>query len=180
MRHALALFVLFGLSACGPVFFIEAEIPRVCKAFQGETFPGVPVPTPDVPYTAPPLDFDFGTTLDELRLEGLETEIRISSMRLTAAGGLPNLDFLNTVNVNLLPPGGSSLAPLPVVDYARAAGASSSTSIELGEVDIMDVYEYIRSGQFSVQITFLGTIPTSDWSLDVRPCLYARGKFQYL
>jgi hypothetical protein len=179
MNRLFFALALVSSTACGPVFFVEADFPEVCKTFPNQQFSAAPPGVADL--TFPPLNFDFSNQIPSLfngdRLTGT---LNVLSMTLTLKSGAADLSFVDKAHMDLVPPANSSLQPLTVVNYTKDPNAPPPTSINLVDPSQPDVFPFVIGGAFSGSIEVAGSLPQVAWSADIRICVSASGKFQYL
>src|SRR5262249_22120268 len=106
--------------------------------------------------------------------------LKVLSMTLTVTSGASDLSFVDKAHMDLLPPANSNLQPLTVVNYTKDPNAPPPTSINLVDPSQPDVFSFVLAGAFSGAIEVAGSLPQVAWSADVRICISASGKFQYL
>lgn len=173
LKRTLLSALLLATSGCGDLLFLEVEQPEVCKTLPEQVFAGS--------QTSMTLTVNIGQELQGLGFdspEGIEPFVSLKRARLVARQGIDNFDFLDSVRIRLLPPEGSSQAPLTAVDYTRT-GPTGST-LELPGSEELDVSGYISQETVRLEASFSGRMPPEQWSMDMQVCLYGRARVDYL
>lgn len=159
----------------GDILFAELEIPSLCTSIPGQTFPGAPIA---VAGTATfPNEFDVGNTLSDFGNLG-QVEARALFFDITAKSGVQDFGFVDQVQLKVLPAPNSTLLPVQLVDYK--AGAQPPSNNMHWAVNSPDMMGYLKEPPLRFETTFTGTLPTVDWSFDIRLCIFMKARIDYL
>ena len=163
------------LSSC---FYVEAEEPSVCKTVTDQSFPGTATGgTYDV---AQDFNYDFGNEL-VLTFNGkqVDTTAQALSVTLTAKSGVSDFWFIHQADITLVDPTGAN-PDVHVLAYTKDPSAPSSAILVVQGGDRIDITKYLQGGAITVRIHFNGTAPQTDFTADVKTCVYAKVHYQYL
>jgi hypothetical protein len=170
---ALALSPLL-LSSC---FYVEAEEPSVCKTVLDQSFPGSPLGgSYDV---SQEFSYDFGNEI-VLSFNGhtVDTNARALNVTLTAKSGISDFSFIDSADATLTAPGQPDIQ---IVTYTKPAGSTPSATLVIqGGSDNIDITNYLKNGTIGVRLHFAGSAPPSNFTADVKTCVYAKVKYNYL
>jgi hypothetical protein len=100
--------------------------------------------------------------IDEL---GSGAGITLDWLRLTPGPGIADFGFVQRVEIDLAAEGAPSLRLLEVADVAGSASVDAS-----GEPDA-DLRAYLDSEEPALEVTFLGQVPATPWSVTLDACL---------
>ena len=140
---------------------VQADLPPVCGSVSVD-FPAVAAPTRAL---SVPVEqtFDLGGGIDLSPI----TDLRIDSGTVQAGDG-SDLSFVQSLQIAVMPPPGSALPELPLLDWTAAAGAPV-TRIDLPAAS-RDLHPYLGSQGLSLRLRATGSPPPYDWSLLVELC----------
>ncbi len=160
-------------SGCG-AFYAEIEQPRACITQHGVLFPPASL-SGETEATVP---VDVAGSVPAIGSGSYERELRYVAGRIALAAGssLANLDDLESLTVDVVPPAGSGLAPLLLVDYRRAGPTGSALDLPPAVGSGANLVDYLGSGTLQLHIVARGSLPTAPWNADVRGCFYVRAK----
>jgi hypothetical protein len=178
-KTSLFVALLFTLPACGPLFFVQADLPQVCETFTGQSFPGVPS-SESGSFTYPPQTFDLGGLLSSLPKDRLTADIRVTSGTLTATGGVSDLGFINSLEIDLFQSADAGTTGLALLSYQKDDSAPAPTSIDLASGHEPNIFSYAEGGSITAGFSMSGTLPEQDWTADFKLCISADAKYQYL
>lgn len=166
--------LVLGLTGCSELLFLEIEQPEICQVLPGETFSGSEY--------SRELQIDIQSQLPGIDLsspQGLQSIFRLTRVDFIARSGITDFDFISNADIRILPPEGSSLLPAHVIDYARN-GAETGTTLSMTGNEDVDLYDYLTGGDIFVDASLAGTLPSEEWSMDIRVCLYVNVRANYL
>jgi hypothetical protein len=174
LRNALfPAVLLLALPGCDNLLFAEVEQPEVCKTLPDQLFDGSTY--------SQTLSVDIGEDLpgfDVSSPEGLDSVFRLTRVDFIAKTGITDFDFVDSAKITVLPPEGTDLPEVQVIDFQRE-GATTGTVSMTGTNDV-DLYAYLTQGRVFVNAALVGRLPDDEWSMDMKICLYAKVTADYL
>ncbi len=184
-RPLLAAVPALLLAGCGPILYAQLEVQQVKVNLPDETFPGTPAGTPLVK----DLSYDLAADLPVITEKGVTYDLRLTEMALTL-GSTSNLaDFrgIQSVTITAVPPAGSGLSEVAVVDYQRGpAPATPLTSVVATGQSNVDLAPYVQAGHLGMRVTAVEAtdvpgagLPTVDWTASVTGTFYLKVKLDY-
>jgi hypothetical protein len=172
---SIALLLALGSGCGGPLFFIELEQKELCKNMPGQAFPGAPVPIRTSVEKDFPLDFAAVLSTLNSQSEGVDADLRLTALTLSSPGA--TMDWVESMNVRLQP-ANADVAPKDLFSYSRSGSAQT---IELTTKEKVNLIDYFTGSSLpALTISLTGQIPTSDWSIVPRACLYLKTKVDTL
>ncbi len=165
-RRLAALAGLAGLAsllvgACSP---IEVDANNVEVTQHGVHFDAAPPVVANVV-----LSVSQSFELDSAKVtwaKDLNAEVHVTHIHLHAVSGVPNLDFIRAANLAMSDVS-KSQAPITVASYQRSAGAGSSSDLEVGNPQPVDVTAAWSGDRVRIDVGVTGSLPTTAWTIDV-------------
>ncbi len=192
------------LSACNgsPLFFAELEEPKLCKTIPADELPpfiGTP-PGSDLRFTLPiPIasELPLFAAGGDGGSDDTVTEIRLIEYTLVARSGIIDFNQIETAQITVQPPPGSSQAPAVLVTYAKDPAHLPGDRLVVGGDQGVNIAAYLfdpgttdagvfldagtaTEGSVLVEATMTGVLPEDYWTADMRVCIYMRTRFNYL
>ncbi len=96
----------------------------------------------------------------------LNADVRVTSIRLHAASGVQNLDFIRSASL-AMSDASKAQTPVTVASYQRPTGAASSPDLEVTNTEPVDVTMAWSGDRVRIDVAVSGTLPATAWSLDV-------------
>ncbi len=161
------------LAGCGNLLMAEVEQPEVCKTLPDNVFSGSEYTKTmeiNVSEQLPGLDVTSPT--------GVQSTFFFNRVDFIAKSGITDFDFVDSAKISVLPPDGSDLPPVAVIDFTRTE--PSGTTLSMVGSSKIDLYQYLTAGVVKVEAALTGRLPSTDWSMDIKPCLYAKVKANYV
>lgn len=161
------------LGGCDRFLYMEIEQPEICQVLPDQVFEGNQYSnelTVDVQGQLPGIDLS--------EPHGIETLFRLSKVEFIAKSGITDFDFISGAQISLVPAEGSATAPATVIDYTRSAPTGTTLSMA-GAMDV-DLYDYLKEGDVVINSALSGTLPSNEWSMDIKLCMYVRIRADYL
>jgi hypothetical protein len=109
---------------------------------------------------------DAVSGIDEL---GSGAKITLDWVKLTPGPGIADFDFVQRVEIDLAAEGAPTLRLIDVADVAGSASVDASGSPDA------DLRAYLDSEEPALQVTFLGQVPATPWSVVLDACLAVHG-----
>jgi hypothetical protein len=155
-------------------FSAEADIPEVDVTQHGVTVPGVPGATwsGDVSVIS---SFTFSSS-NTAWAKRMNSEILLHRVTVTAAAGVPNLDFIKFAHLTMADAANSE-ATTDILSYDRPDEAPSSSQIEVATPKPIDITLLWTAEQTLIGLAMAGQLPEEDWTVDVS--LKLTGKITY-
>jgi hypothetical protein len=155
-------------------FSAEADLPEVDVTQHGVVVPGVPIPkwAGDVSVTS---SFTFSSS-NTAWAKRMNSQISVRQVTVTATGGVPNLDFVNSVHLTMTSSTDAE-ATTEIADYDRSEAAPSSSVIAVSMPTPIDITTVWTADQTVVALAVAGQLPEQDWTVDV--ALKLTGKITY-
>jgi hypothetical protein len=163
---SLRLFLALALCSTACVK-LKADLPPICGS-TSVTVPGTGSVSPLIAgskYTVTQ-SFQFGGGTDLSYL----TSVVLSGGTLTPGGTVSDFSFIDEAQLVVMPPDGSSLKPVTLVDWQKSSGTTASIAIPAETANLKD---YFSDAGFSFQVTVTGTPPSADWGVNVDLCAQA-------
>ena len=180
LKTLLLALALLPMAGCGPFFYVEADIPKICKTLTGLSFPGLPpgAPTGAGAVTLPTQTVDLSSSLpDLLKSNRFTGNVRLLLAELDATSG--DLGFLDNVSI-VITTDDPTIPPLAALDYTKDPSDPTPTTIDLSSSEHPNLFPYVKAGALNLSVTVAGELPTAAWAADVKVCISADAKFQYL
>jgi hypothetical protein len=196
MRQLLMSVVVVGCVGCGgPLLYAGAEAESICMTKQGQTLPGTGALT-DITIEGEiedDFDIDLGDFTEFLDEERANLDARLDLLSFDIKMQKQAFEGIQELRVRLVPPAGSSLAPIDLVSYLKSdpvpADAQGLVEIEDTQdstnvhVDFQalkqSIYDYLDAERFSVKVVARGALPQDEWQADIRLCTAADVEFDY-
>jgi hypothetical protein len=169
-----ALCSTLAVGCGGPIFFVEVEVPEVCKAMPGLGFPSSPIAAPityeqDLPYdAASQLPFPADTPLDPT--------VNILRVKFTLTEGPSDFSFINSAAIQART--AVQTTKFDIATYDNSGAATAEMNLE-GNTDT-NIMELIREGDLIFSMKLDGTASLTAWASEVQMCLRAAAKVDYL
>jgi hypothetical protein len=171
--------LLLALAACGgPLLFAELELPSVEVTLPQYQFPGSVAGAPVVQTAS----FDLGVNVPVINQSNVTIELKLNKMTivLNTSGPLSNFDQIDSVTITALPPPGSTLPRLVLIDYTNPHTATGVTSVTATSQTATELKPYLDAGKITVEARYAGTgLPTSPWTADVTADFWIKVKLDY-
>lgn len=175
-----------SLSGCDDPFEVNAKAASVCQRLENQRFP-IPAELRAQLEALPPemrhgfevsraFDFDVSAQLPRELKQLMESNIKLTSITITAADGSPDLGFIDEAHVTLQPQAGSNLDSRQF-DYVQSEAAPRTIAWS-GEA--LDVTAYVESGNLRYLVSFVGDVPEGDVVVNIDACAEASVKLDYL
>lgn len=161
-------------AACGPLFFVEAEIEEICNREDDISFPAAP---PDTLTIQQDFELPLGDIGDSLPDGSLETELHLKLFEVSTANNGVDLSAIEYATVKLRPAG--SATPIVLAEYQRPAGAGPLRTLSLTGSVPVDVMELAREEQLHLTFEARGALPPVEWTGSLRACAGVRAKVKY-
>lgn len=161
------------LAGCDRFLYLEIEQPEICQVLPDQVFEGNQYSnelTVDIQGQLPGIDLS--------EPHGIETLFRLSRVEFIAKSGITDFDFISNAQISLIPPPTSSKQPATVIDYTRAGPTGNTLAME-GAMDV-DLYDYLKEGDITLNSSLTGTLPSTEWTMDIKLCMYVRVRADYL
>lgn len=187
MRRALmAASLLVVLAGCDDPFFVKAKAVSVCQHLTNQRF-GIPSDVRAQIAQLPPelqrgyevsrvFDFDVSAQLPPELSQLMQSQVALTSIRITAPAGTGSLGFVDEAHVTLQPSAESGLESRQF-DYVRTEAEPRQVS---WSGDAFDVAAYLESGNLRYLVSLVGTIPEGDVVVDIEACAEAQVTLDYL
>ena len=147
---------------CSPSF--EASLPDVEITQHGLVMAGAPgLPQPGGATVTSSFTISSSIAAWAKRMN---SKVFVHQVTVTASGGLPNLDFIESALVTATAPSISE-STTEIANYARSVGAQSSSSIEGTRPAPIDVTRLWSADQMVISLQATGQLPEQDWIVDV-------------
>ena len=104
--------------------------------------------------------------IDEL---GSGAGITLDWLRLTPGPGIADFSFVQRVEIDLAAEGAPTLRLIEVADVSGDAAVDAAGSPDA------DLRAYLDSEEPALQVTFLGQVPATPWSVTLDACLAVHG-----
>lgn len=169
--RALLLCTALFATGCDSLFFIEAEAEEICKTQADIDFPAAPPLGGSVQES---LTFPLGDFSEPLPADAeLESEIRLKVFEVT---GDTDLSGIERATVSVRRPGTEQ--PIRIGEYRRTGSGATQTIrvVGTGSVDLLDL---ARQEELEFIFEASGSLPTQDWTADLRACAGIRAKANY-
>lgn len=161
--------VLVG--ACSP---IEVDARDVEVTQHGVQFPAAPQAATNLVLA---LSQSFVLDTSSVILpKNVDARIDVDEVRLHAASGVSNLDFIRSASVAMANTAGM---PVTVMAFTRAPGAPSGSDLEVTNTQPVDVSQAWSANQVRVDVSVSGTPPAVPWSIDLTVWLNAHVDYQF-
>jgi hypothetical protein len=146
---------------------LDADLPPICGS-TSVSVPGTGSLTPlaaglSVSVTQ---SFAFGAGTDMSYL----TQVLLNGGSLTPGGGISDFSFVDTAQLTVLPPSGSSLQPVILLDWQKGSSSAASIAIPAAAANLKD---YFSDQGFQIQLTISGQPPAQAWGVNVDICASA-------
>jgi hypothetical protein len=152
-------------TGCSSLFSVEAETEELCKTQRNVSFPGsIPIPGT----VSQTINFPVGDIGATLPSGSTEAQLRVHLFDVTATGGNPELSGVERASVAIRLPGQNS--PTRLLEYRRPANQGSTQKLSATGSGVLDLNELIRQENLELTLEASGTLPTRDWTADVRVC----------
>ncbi|MFT3709840.1 MAG: hypothetical protein QM817_19595 [Archangium sp.] len=188
MRRLLAALCVMSVAlfGCDDPFQIDAQAAEVCQHLENQRF-AIPADVRAQLMQLPPemrrgfevsraFDFDVAAKLPADLQKLMNSNIKLTSIKISAAEGSPDLGFIDEAHVTLQPEAGSSLESRQF-DYVKASEAPRSIT---WSGDAFDVTAYVQSGNLRYLVSFVGEVPESDVVVNIDACASASVTLDYL
>jgi hypothetical protein len=188
VRRLLAALCVFSVSlfGCDDPFQVDVQAAEVCQHLENQRFP-IPADLRAQLMQLPPemrrgfevsraFDFDVAAKLPPELNQLMQSNIKLTSITITAAEGSPDLGFIDEAHVTLQPEAGSKLETRQF-DYVKSAAAPRSIAWS-GEA--FDVTAYVASGNLRYLVSFVGDVPEGDVVVNIDACASASVTLDYL
>lgn len=158
----LALSLAGLLAGCGPIGF---SVP-VCQTLDAQQVPGAPISVYGNVERVHTLDLreDLAKVGDAI------SEVQLTSLTLIAREGIADFGWIDEAALFLTAPDGTRSE---VARYQKDPAAAPPASLKLA-IDSVDVLPQLAAGPVEVVLDFTGTLPTEDWTVDVKTCASAK------
>jgi hypothetical protein len=156
------LVLLAFLTGC-PLLDIQAEVDDLCITQTGISIPAAPAGV-DGELTQ---DFTFDN-LDALsKLSSVSGDVQFASATVVPSGGASSLSFVDSAHLTI------AADAQPAIDAFDCDGDcfAAGDALNLSAMAEQNVLSYLTAKALSGSIALRGTLPTSDWSVDVTVCL---------
>ena len=180
MRHP--LFLLLCASAllatgCDNLFFLEAETEEICKTQGGNAVRGVPLGIEGTLEQS--LDFPVGAFGETALPDGsLELVLRAKSFSVTATDPTIDLSGIRNATLHARRAGDTGEGTL-LLSFTRAAGGTPTPRYELTGDQEVDLLEFNRGEDLELLFRATGSLPSRDWTADLRGCAGLRARGDY-
>jgi hypothetical protein len=186
------LLLLLPLAAigCGDPFQVGVKAERLCVRQLDESLPGVAggaLGATELPALDGAISDQFqvdAADFSEFLDQGGAANLDLQSFRMVADPA--TLDGLDRLFIQVVPPPGSDLPVLTLVDYDPATGAGAGlVHIENGVITAdlsavqQDLMSYVEAGEFTMNIDAEGTLPTQSWPATVEVCTGFDADYDY-
>lgn len=165
---------LLALAACGPVLFAELKLSSVEVTLPRYQFPAGQ-------NTSTTITYDLGASVPVISKPNVDYDLRLTRMTLVLTSGpFSNFDSFDSVRISALPPAGSTLPPLVLVDYRNPHTTTGMTTVTATSSTDADLKPYLAAGKIAVLAEYTGTqlIPTV-WYADVTAEFLVRIRVDY-
>lgn len=161
------------LAGCG-MLYAEVEIPTVELVLPQETFPGAGSGAS----FSDDITYDLGKDISLITENDVTVVLRLQSLAIATTA--VDLYAVDSIEVSVVPPAGSSLPPLTLVSYARPAGATRPIHrIEAAASGDQDLGPYLTAGALTLRASGRGAPPTADWQGEVTAAFYLKVRYPY-
>ena len=150
-----------------PLFQVEVEVKEVCM-----TYPDLVIPPSDGSGTVSH-SFVFDDLESVEGLDELDGNVEFVAVKLRAKSGVSSLDFLDAAHVSV------ATADKPEVSIVDCAGdcPGGASELVLDTTAAVNALDYLDADAIAVTIDVAGSLPTTEWSVDVDVCV--KGKLSY-
>ena len=159
--HARIALPALLLAGCG-LLYAEVELPSVELVLKDESFEGTTLGgelTRDFTY-------DLGSDLDFITDNDVTVHLTLHRMEISSAA--TDLSTVESVSVEVVPPAGSGLPLVPLLEYQRPAGAAAPIHVvQAAASGDADLGPYLTAGVLTLRASATGALPTSPWLADV-------------
>jgi hypothetical protein len=170
-RALLLSAALLMTTGCESLFTIEAEAEEICKTEADISFPGVLPITGSVRHS---LNFPLGDFSEPLPAEAeLKTEMRLKVFEVTADTDLSGIE---RASVSVRKPGSDE--SIRIGDYRRT-GTGPSQTLRITGTGAVDLLDLARQEELEVTFEASGSLPSEDWTADLRICAGIRAEANY-
>lgn len=172
----LAAIALSFVSCDSSMFYVEADESQICREVDGiGPWPaGAPVQTTVTnDFTVP-----LGDALPTFDAKMGSMDLRVLNVTFTPGNGLTDFNGFDSAKMTLIPPDGSNLPAATLLTYTKGATPAGTSLILEGEPNL-NVFPYLQNGDLGVHAELTGTFPTSEWYVNVDPCLSVKVRLNY-
>ena len=106
----------------------------------------------------------------------LNAAVRVTRLRLHATSGVANLDFIQSAGASMAD-NGSSGPSVPVMGFKRTSVTPSGSDIDVSNSVPVDVTRAWEADAVRIDLSVVGTAPTTAWSIDLS--LWLSGRIDY-
>lgn len=172
MRAIHAALPALALAACG-MLWAEVEVPSVELTLRQESFPATAAGaslTKDFTY-------DLGKDIDVITKNDVTVHLKLQSLRIEST---TDLQSIQSVSIRVIPPAGSGLPEVALVEYTKPAGSSGAVhAIEAASATQADLGPYLTAGALTLRASASGSLPTVDWLADVTADFWLKVRYPY-
>jgi hypothetical protein len=152
-------------TGCDSLFYVEAETEEVCKTQHNISFPAsIPIPGT----VSQTINFPVGDISATIPTGSTEAQLRVRLFELTATSGNVDLRGVEKASVALRLP--NHTTPTKLLEYTRAANQPSTQKLTATGNGVLDLNELIRQDNLELTFEASGTLPTKEWTADLRVC----------
>ncbi|MFL5345369.1 MAG: hypothetical protein ACJ8AT_11275 [Hyalangium sp.] len=152
-------------TGCSDLFYVEAETEEICKTQRNISFPAsIPIPGT----VSQTINFPVGDISATIPTGSTQAQLRVRLFELTATSSNVDLNGIDHASVALRLPNQST--PTKLLEYKRAANQTSTQKISATGSGVLDLNDLIRQDNLELTFEASGTLPTKDWTGDLRIC----------
>jgi hypothetical protein len=172
MRRILSALSALLLSGCG-LLYAEVEIPKIEVTLPQESFPG----TAAGGSLSKDFTYDLGSDISVITDNDVTVVLKLQSLSIASA---TDLYPVQSVSVVVVPPAGSLLPEVALVDYLRPTGAVSPVhDLQAASSSDADLGPYLTAGTLTLRASASGALPASGWLGDVTADFYLKVRYPY-
>ena len=180
MRNPLSLLLCASallVTGCDNLFFLEAETEEICKTQGGNDVMGVPLGIEGTIEQS--LAFPVGAFGETALPEGsVALLMRAKSFSVTATDPTIDLSGIREASLFARRAGEAGEGTL-LLTFTRAGGGTPTPRFELTGDQEVDLMEFNRGEDLELVFRATGSLPSRDWTADLRGCAGLRARGDY-
>ena len=171
-----SIIALLALLAGACSFTAEADIPEADVTQRGVGMPGMPQAhlLGDVSVSG---SFTFASA-NTAWAKHMNSEVSVRQVTVTAASGLPNLDFIKSAQLTMSDPTIAE-STTEIANYQRSDATLSSSVIDISMPAPVDITTLWSAEKTVIGVQVTGQVPEQSWTVDVTMKLAGKITYNY-
>jgi hypothetical protein len=172
-RSALVLGIGLGTLPGCPLLDVQADAQEVCL-----TYPNLVIPAAGGEH-ALTQSFVFDDLSSVHDLTKLDANLAFVRAEVRATSGITEFSFVEAAH--LVVSSGDPASTLPPLTMYDCDGdcAPDGNRLEIPAAVAANAIDYLRSNSVKIDLTFQGTVPDTEWTMDVDVCMKARAHYTF-